>query len=695
MLGYWVVLLISLAESLAFVGVLVPGTTIVILTGFLASKGVFDLGDLVWFVMIGAILGDGLSFYLGQRGTQLVRPESKLFTASRMQKAFQFFHRHGGKSVFFGRFVGPMRAVIPFIAGMSRMNMREFLLWNMSSALGWAVSYLLLGYFFGHAWQAIETWSTRFSLLLLVLFLVVTLLYWAKHQIVKHGKQMFALLGSIGRSFLTAIRTNSDVQKLLRRHPRFFGFLRDRFRTDQFSGLTLSLLTLAFVYTFALFLGIIEDFLTADLIVAIDVRLQNLFYAFRTPEMVQFFLWVTLLGKAIIIISAALVASAILWLNRQRVYLLPFWLVIIGSAAFDALGKLVFHRPRPEFSVYIEHSFSFPSGHATIAVAFYGFLAYVLWQHTKTRTQKVNLFFLAIGVIAAIGFSRLYLGVHFLSDVWAGYLLGLLWLIIGISLTEWISRQQRHSHLRRFFLSNSMKVVSGCLFAAELGGYVFFGMHYAPPLAMSFNLADKPLPKEVVTIFTDHQLPKYTETLTGRQQEPLSLLLLAYSDADVMAAFHQAGWYRADPITWTTSLKIADAALFNTEYLSAPISPYFWNAQPHDVGFEKPTQAQSVRKRHHVRFWRTHYRSHTGKRLYVGTASLDIGIKWGITHKIAPDIDTERDLVLADLQTAGFIEAYQQIHFVEPTLGYNEFNDPFFTKGISYVIELLKGGTSS
>ena len=211
----------------------------------------------------------------------------------------------------------------------------------------------------------------------------------------------------------------------------FFGFLRDRIRTDQFSGLTLSLLTLAFVYTFALFLGIIEDFLTADLIVAIDLRLQNLFYAFRTPEIVEFFLWITLLGKAIIIISAALATSVVLWLNRQRVYLLPFWLVIIGSAAFDALGKLVFHRPRPEFSVYTEHSFSFPSGHATIAVAFYGFLAYILWQHTKTWTQKVNIFFLAIGVIVAIGFSRLYLGVHFLSDVWAGYLLGLLWLIIA------------------------------------------------------------------------------------------------------------------------------------------------------------------------------------------------------------------------------------------------------------------------
>ena len=175
--------------------------------------------------MVGAILGDGLSFYLGQRGTQLVRPESKLFTASRMQKAFQFFQRHGGKSVFFGRFVGPMRAVIPFIAGMSRMNMREFLLWNMSSGSGLGCVVSAVGLFFSvtpgrqlkPGQPALVSCCSSYSWLL-------PMLYWAKHLIVKHGKQMFAVLRSIGRSFLTAVRTNPDVQNLLHRHPLFFRF---------------------------------------------------------------------------------------------------------------------------------------------------------------------------------------------------------------------------------------------------------------------------------------------------------------------------------------------------------------------------------------------------------------------------------------------------------------------------------------
>jgi hypothetical protein len=74
--------------------------------------------------------------------------------------------------------------------------------------------------------------------------------------------------------------------------------------------------------------------------------------------------------------------------------------------------------------------------------------------------------------------------------------------------------------------------------------------------------------------------------------------------------------------------------------------------------------------------------------LYVGTASLDSGIKWGVTHKIKPDIDTERDLVLTDLRDAGLVAAFQKVQFVEPMLGYNEFADPFFTNGMSYVVEL-------
>jgi undecaprenyl-diphosphatase len=163
---------------------------------------------------------------------------------------------------------------------------------------------------------------------------------------------------------------------------------------------------------------------------------------------------------------------------------------------------------------------------------------------------------------------------------------------------------------------------------------------------------------------------------------------LAQSDEYLISAFRRAGWYLAEPISVTTTVRIAEAVLFNTEYLTAPITPYFWNAKPHDFGFQKPTEARSVRKRHHARFWRTQYTTTDSKRLYVGTTSLDIGIKWGIMHKINPDIDTERDVVLHDFRNAGLVDTFQQVQFVEPTLGQNAFGDAFFTNGMMYIVVL-------
>lgn len=685
MLGYWLIFLISLSESLVVVGLFVPGTTIIMIAGFLASKGGFDLGDLIWFVTLGAICGDGLSFYLGKREK---RQPHRVFYSAHREKAERFFQRHGRKSVFLGRFIGPMRAIIPFIAGMSGMAPRVFFAWNVTSGIAWATTYLLLGYFFGHAWQAVETWSTRVSLLLIVLFIVIICGYSLKRIIATRGQQMLAFSQSVLRSVGVALRDNPDVQGVIRRHPTFFHFWSARFRRDQFSGLPLSLLSLAFLYVLALFLGVIEDILMSDPIVTVDVQLHNLLHVFRSPEFVPCMLWMTVLGKAEIIISATLIVSLLLWLYKRSVYIIPFWCTLAGSMLFNTLGKLTFHRPRPELGVYTEHSFSFPSGHATIAVTFYGFLIYALWAQMGKWQQKVNLLFTGLCIILAIGASRIYLGVHYLSDVWGGYLLGLLWLIVGISMTEWLKTQPERFPVTMTFPARTVRFLSRFALAAELSLYLIAAACFSPVLNFPSMIDDQKITGSVTDIFWQERLPKYTETLTGRTQEPLNLIILAQSDEQFMNAFRQAGWYRAEPISIAAILKMAWAALLNTEYLTASITPYFWNARPHDFGFQKPTEAQSIRKRHHVRFWRTPYLSADGRRLYVGTASLDIGLKWGIIHKISPDIDSERERLSADFLQAKIVDVVQHVQFVNPMLGYNEYKDPFFTEGMLSVMIL-------
>lgn len=120
---------------------------------------------------------------------------------------------------------------------------------------------------------------------------------------------------------------------------------------------------------------------------------------------------------------------------------------IIGTSITVTLGKNYFHRIRPfDFSFYKEISFSFPSGHATIAVAFYGFLFYSIIRNSKKYITQLIWLIVGVLFIFFIGFSRLYLGVHYLTDVLTGYSLGFLWLLLSISIREWTIHKKKNGN---------------------------------------------------------------------------------------------------------------------------------------------------------------------------------------------------------------------------------------------------------
>jgi undecaprenyl-diphosphatase len=125
-LGHWGYLIIFIAaflESSAFMGLLVPGESVVALSGFLASQGYLEIGDLLWVVSLGAVLGDSVGYGLGKaigRG-YFERHKRLLFLKEKhLRRVDAYFQQHGGKIVFFGRFVGFLRAMAPFAAGMLR-----------------------------------------------------------------------------------------------------------------------------------------------------------------------------------------------------------------------------------------------------------------------------------------------------------------------------------------------------------------------------------------------------------------------------------------------------------------------------------------------------------------------------------------------------------------------------------------------
>lgn len=158
--NYWIMLAITFLESVPFVGLIIPGTFALIFVGFLGTTGAFDVGDMVWFAALGGILGDGCSYALGRVPTLRARV-AKLFPQGALLPSEQFVETHGGKSIFFGRFIGPLRPFVPYLAGTFKMQPRVFLFWNVVSGFAWAGGYLALGYAFGEAWQKALLFSSR------------------------------------------------------------------------------------------------------------------------------------------------------------------------------------------------------------------------------------------------------------------------------------------------------------------------------------------------------------------------------------------------------------------------------------------------------------------------------------------------------------------------------------------------------
>ncbi len=178
-LGPWVyavIGLVALGESTAFLGLLIPGTTFTVFTGFLASQKLINVGDVIWIVSLGGIVGDWISYEWGRHGRSWFAIENKIFKLSHLERGQQFFAKYGNKSVILARFVGPLRPIVPFVAGMGRMPRSAFFFWNIVSGVLAAAAYTALGFFFGAAWGGVADAIGRIGAGAIILILAVLIL---------------------------------------------------------------------------------------------------------------------------------------------------------------------------------------------------------------------------------------------------------------------------------------------------------------------------------------------------------------------------------------------------------------------------------------------------------------------------------------------------------------------------------------
>jgi len=421
-LAYGLIFLISLSESLALVGLLVPGTVIMFGVGAIVATGSLSLFPVLLMAMIGAIAGDGISYWVGHHYRERlvnIWPFSRY--PGMLTKGEAFFLRHGGKSVLFGRFVGPVRPVIPVVAGMLGMRPVRFSVVNVLSAVGWAFVYILPGVFFGASLALAGAVSTRLAVLVLIFVAGIWSLIWI-------SRKTLSLLACKGPAFFAVLKQWTTTESLHRRTvllpvKRLLALL---IFSEQGEELLFAFLALLLFVAGWGFLGVLQDVLAKDPLVLADHAVYHFLQSLRTPWADNAFVAVTELGDSFV--NIALFCMVLLVLLVKRCHrAATFWaLAALGGLLGVQLLKWAIHLPRPVAIYHGASAYGFPSGHTTMSVILYGFLA-ILLARRLAGGWRLGLFSSVVLISFVSGFSRLYLGAHWLSDVLGGYFIGTSW----------------------------------------------------------------------------------------------------------------------------------------------------------------------------------------------------------------------------------------------------------------------------
>ncbi len=238
---------------------------------------------------------------------------------------------------------------------------------------------------------------------------------------------------------LNSLAESKWAKQWEKKHPKLFRFIVLRFDPQHFRGLPLTSLVLGILLNAFILSSVAEELIEFSRLAKIDQDLSYYLFTHRNEQVAQVVYFFTRMGSAPTVASVMLVfASVMIWKRRFHA-LIALIAALTASTLTAFVGKWYYHFPRPKgLAWYEEFSFSFPSGHATVAMAFYGFLFYLLLMYLSSVKWRSFVFILAILFILGMGFSRIYLGVHYLSDVIGGFAIGFVWLIFSMALLSWL-----------------------------------------------------------------------------------------------------------------------------------------------------------------------------------------------------------------------------------------------------------------
>ena len=524
----------------------------------------------------GAILGDGISYELGKhrrdaiRAMWPLRQHPKLF-----ERGAAYFAANGGRSVFLGRFLGPVRAIVPVVAGMSNMPAFHFYLMNVLSAFAWAAAHLLPGLLFGASLQLAGAVSSR----LVILLATVVIGLWVITQVTR-------LVMRWGWPYVNRLRDRFYVRASFASGPiaRAVLPLFDPSRREPVALLVSATLLVAGAW---LFLGVVEDVVTNDTLVDVDRAIYLGLQGLRTRWGDDVMVTITQLGSAYVMIPV-IAAVAVWFAITRRFRTLAYW---VSAAAFAEVLvwalKYALGRTRPPTPYAAVDPYSLPSGHAALSLVVYGFLAFLL-GHGKPGWQKSAFALGAAGIALLVAFSRIYLGAHWLSDVIASFGLGIAWIaLLAIAYIQ---------HVREGTI-RATPVLLIVLATLTFVGGSYAGNHHARDVARYLKPVERPsMSIDAWRRGEWRRLPEARTEIGGDREEPLSVQWAA-TRAAMVEALAGAGW--AHPAPWESSAVLL-WLLPSTPIGQLPVLPKLDEGQPPVLTLIRPIDA---RARTVLRLW--------------------------------------------------------------------------------------------